>query len=690
MPKKELDWKKLDMLNAAARRVEALPPGPGKEKKKAEYREAIAQIYDEYQVPAEVIAPDIHMLGFVDWLDGLLRTGAWEPLRAARAGYDKIRGNPTSYSGASALDNLVSAALPGGQPARDTRYYLDETKLPIPDVRVSDIPGMAKNLQEPGKADAFQITPGGPLDISLKGVLGFAGDAGISAKNFERMLKGPEKIVPAAEKALKVGDLELENPTAAMIRHQQEKAALDAARAGAPGIMESLKKLPAAAWGFLVDPTKPIAEALHDWRLRHANEALRLEGHGDRAFSKMMREHPELKGVTSEGIRSDLRSVIAKNEDAIDELTQGPWTTDSHGRQVRRGGIVDRGMVPNMPRGSSGDFEYLNFPEGQTYLDPVTGQKVHIPASDIHPGERSLLGPLWDEEQRAIEKQIAGGANAQGARRRIESEIRQAEAANPGFNRLEGDFVERQAKEGQRASEQFRGEQVPLWEGRPKTVTRTGPQVQIGGVERPFKTVETVEGVPAQHGKALQFDPLEYERGVPWTEVRDTRRGWQGELAERNWYNRRKDNLNPPTPGEAKKIEAEAGLYSRLVDNASKMETDSLDEVRQGLGGHVKRRHQETSKALQGGQYLDRAPKAGPTQKTMTAFNPWGGRAFSMAQDAAHGGAMAGYQMLRDPVTRYLVAPGARALWLENAWDRLNTPTEENPYALFYKYGVRP
>jgi hypothetical protein len=246
-------------------------------------------------------------------------------------------------------------------------------------------------------------------------------------------------------------------------------------------------------------------------------------------------------------------------------------------------------------------------------------------------------------------------------------------------------------------------EQLPLFSEVPRVTTNTRPEQTIWTndgfirAHRPAKTVTTYEGAPAINEPVSgPLDPLTLERDVKWDEIRKFRQQAQNEAAVRNWYNRRSDQLQPVYPGEAKRVEAEAGLYSKLGQHAGRLETDILDQAEPGLGGDVYRRHQDMAGLLEGGAWLDRAPKTGPTSRSQIAFNPWQGRAFVAGQDALHAGAMAGYQALRSPFARYVALPAARAAWLNSAWDRLDNPTTDiegnpripNPWANIYKYGA--
>lgn len=697
MAKRDIDWRMLDKLAMTAKQIESMPGGPAKENAKKKYQEAIAWTMDQYDLPAEVIPVDAHLLGVVDWAEGLMRTGLGETARLLKGTADAMRGKPSAYSLKSGWDNVVAAVVPVGQPARDTRYYLDELQVPIPDKRLSDIPGMSKDLNNPGPMDLLRVTPGGPADISLKGLAGFIGDAGITAKNVGLVENGYKRLDGGMNAVLDTGRLSEFGPgwkeaipptpksyevpmaqgqTAEQIRQAEEAQRAAARAAGAGGVSGGMSSFAKGLDRLMVDPSDYLSELAHKWRFRHADESSRLTG--KTPVSQVMREHGGA-GITSEGIRSDMRQLIDQHERAIDDIATGP---------------VDKGMVPPVRRGTPADFEYLDNPDGLTFIDE-NGVRTQIPPSQVVDQE-SLLGPLWSAEQRELERSLMSGADAQGARKMVEDKARQAEAARQGFGSAESSWDDAEAAAGTRASAQHGGEQIPLWNEPPKVRTRTRPEqtswTDDGYIRanRPEKTSTSFEGGSEATNARVNGDPLSIDRSAGWREVRDTRRDAQGEAQTRNWYNRRTDTLNPPTPGEAKKIAEEAALYARLAENASALETKMLDDVRPGLGGEVYKRHQGISSLLDGGQFLDRAPKAGPTTKTMHAFNPWAGRAFTVGQDAAHTAAMLAHQALKSPITRYMVAPSARSLWLENTWDRMNEPTDVNPYAQIYKRGVRP
>lgn len=662
--KQELDWRKLDKLASTAKQIEAMPPGPARESARRKYAQAMDALSQEFVIPTEVIAPDAHLLGVIDWAEGLMRTGIGEVARGAVAAKDAMTGQPNAWTPGSAIDNAVSAIIPFGQPARDTEYYLDETGAGkyIPDVRISDIPGMAKDIHDPGWKDWYRVRPGGPADVSLKGFLGFAGDLGVSPKMAKAGWEKYKKIPATPEPVDQVLTMKNGKPaTAAELRGMDELAREGAKRAGAQGMnmgtfLEGLK-------GIIVDPIPQMRDALHSWRFRHADKAAELAG--KEKVSPIMRSKPGLKGVTTEGIRADMRKVIAENNERI-------------GKIADESGVNDPGRAINVRRGTPDDVVEMN-------LGADFGSPIDVPVEN-----RSLLSPLYGPEQMRAEASLVNGVEAQKARALIEGNVRGAEAPNAGLRKA---WEEMKAAEGtpQVAIDPVTGEQMPLWAQPPERVVTVGPQVQIGGVERPLRTTERLEGVPAIGSRLPEeFDPLAVDRPINFPEVDQFTKDVQGELAERNWYNRRRDRLMPVQPGDQKAIAAEYEAYSRLAPHAAALREDLLDRAKPGAGAQARVLNKESSSLLEGGAWLDRAPRGAPTTRSMIAFAPLQGRAIMAAEGAANTGAMLGYKALRSPWTRYLVAPGARAAWLESIWDRQNDPSDGNPYALIYKHGVRP
>lgn len=660
MARADLDYQKLDIIAAKAKEVEAMPPGPAREYARRDFQMKVNKLAEHFDIPAEVIAPDAHLLGVLDWAEGLMRTGIGETARAGKALKDKAMGNESSYSVGSAVDNVVSAAIPFGQPARDTEYYIDESGLGnfIPNVRVSDIPGMAKDPTAPGWQDWYRVRPGGPADVSLKGALGFAGDLGISPKMVNKLAGLEKKAIEPVEQVLTMkGGKPV---TAAELRGMDEIAREAAKHGGAQGM--SMTGFMDGLRGLIVDPIPQMRDALHDWRFRHANKAAELAG--KERVSPIMRSKPGMSGVTTEGIRADMRKVVADNNERIAQI-------------AKESGVNDSGRGISVRRGTPDDVVEMSL--GADVVDPT-----NIPVEN-----RSLLSPLYGPEQMRAEASLVSGVEAQKARAGIEANVRGAEAPNAGLRK---GWEEMKAAEGtaQTAIDPLTGEQIPLWASPPERITTVGPQVQIGGVERPFRITETLEGTPAKGAKLPeQFDPLVVDRPINFPEVDQFTKDVQGELAERNWYNRRRDRLMPVNPGDQKAIAAEYEAYSRLAPHAAALREDMLDRAKKGAGAQARVLNKESSSLLEGGAWLDRAPRGAPTTRSMIAFAPIQGRAIMAAEGLGNTGAMLGYKALRNPWTRYLVAPGARAAWLESIWDRQNDP-EENPYALIYKHGVRP
>lgn len=666
--KPTLDPDSMDDLEKMWKMVHSTPEGPQKQKlMDAAYR-VQARVAEKFDLPVQAIAPDAHMLGVLDWGSGMARTAVGEPLLAAKAGYDKLTKGKTNWTPSGAADRIASAVIPVGEPAQSSGQYLEQLGVPE-----------GGHLAETSLGKRLGIERGSRWDITGRGAAGFGLDMGMTPKN---LLKAPEMAkrleggVAAVQDTGRLSEFgagwgdaipaplkSYEQPlppvggqpqTAQRLRTVDELRGEAARAAGAPGMLQTAKEaLPRNALELMVDPTKKFANMLQEWRFRHADEAARLKNKP--LPSQIMREHGG-SGVTSSGIRSDMQQALTEHEQEIQKLGEAaPFTR-------------------KIPRGSPDDYDYL--------LNPGLASEVKM--------DESMMYPLYDAEQKAAERAIVSGADAQGARKFIEDRARQAEALNPGFSSAEQTWEDATQAAGTRAKADLGQGELPLFEGKPVERYQVGPQVEIGGVERPFKTITTIEGDAAMHGlPPKELDPLSLPRDVGWDEIRKARQQAQSEAAQRDWYRRRSDELQPVYPGEAKKIEAEAALYNKWAQHLGGLETDLLDEARPGLGGQVYLRQKDMAGLLEGGAWLDRAPKTGPTSRSQIAFNPWQGRALVGAEKLANNAAMAGYQVMRNPYTRYLAAPAARSLWLENYWQRQNEETPQNPWALTYKYGAQ-
>lgn len=645
-----LDDDSMGELEDAYRDAQAMAPGPERERVIAALKRVQARLVEQYDIPPQAIPVDAHLLGLMDYGTGLARTIPGEIAVGAKALYDKATTGEAGYDPWQVADRLASAVIPFGEPAQSTGQYLE--RLGVPELG---------RLSDTYLGQKMGIERGSMGDITGRGVLGFAGDVGISPK----MLKaGVDKLRKAEEVA---------QPTARAAA-ESTAAAREAARAkGAPGAGEWLKGMAKGLGELVVDPQAKIARAMHDWRFRFADEAARLKG---KPLPSQIMWDANLSGITSGGIRADMEKVLAGNEAAIDDLLKDPQID-----QMLRSG-------PNrlsFPRGSKDDFDYTAEPTLR-FDDPATGDITYIGPSQMQ--EKSVLSPLYSAKQRALEQDLVRGEGAQAARASMEKQFRAGESANPSFQKM---AAEEQARAGMPHAEvhPVTG-QAELFDVPPHEVTRPAPQVKIGGVERPFGPDKTSleGGVPHIHGVAPEVDPLAYDRGVHFDELRNIRRGAQGELKARNWYNRRTQGTAPYYPGDPKNMPAEAALWGDFAENAANLEQELIDMAKPGAGGKYRKINQDTSAILEGAPWLDRAPKTGATRRSQMAFSPFEGRLMNAIEDTSGAAAMLGSKALRSPWTRYGAAPVARSLWLENYWQRQAEESPDNPYALIYKYGA--
>ncbi len=218
------------------------------------------------------------------------------------------------------------------------------------------------------------------------------------------------------------------------------------------------------------------------------------------------------------------------------------------------------------------------------------------------------------------------------------------------------------------------------------------------GVLNDVRSVESGRELrPAHEQDFTQYDPLNHDRGVDWEEMNRIRQQAQAEAKARNWYSSRKDMLQAPLPGDAKKIAEEAATYSRWGHAAGNAADDMLDASQEGAGAAAYLRRKDMAALLEGGGWLDRSPVRGATTRSQIAFAPIEGRLINLGERQLNNAAMGASQVLSNPWARYAALPAARAGWLNYDEQKRNTPTVDamglpsgpNPWAEIYRYGAQ-
>lgn len=289
----ELGSDELDQLADAYKQVQAMGPGPEKDRMLTAVRNVHAQMLEHYDMPTEAIAPDAHMLGIVDWGSGLARTGAGEGALAAKAAYDKATTGETKWDLGSAANRIANAAIPVGEPATSSGQYLDMLGVPEGGMLSDTALGKKMGVERMGRWD---ITP--------RGAAGFALDMGLTPK---ALMRG---AAPAA--AMTAGK------TAAELAAENAAAGAERKLAPPPTVpQQTLQGGKAILSGALTDPLKQLGELLYKRRFGAADEA--AEATGKKLPSTIMMENG-MPGVTSGGIKKGMKSIINREENAIDQL----------------------------------------------------------------------------------------------------------------------------------------------------------------------------------------------------------------------------------------------------------------------------------------------------------------------------------------------------------------------------------
>jgi len=290
----------LAKLEALSKNIKAMKEGPAKER----YKEALQLVFNEqvqkYDIPPQVIAPDAALLKLVDYPSGIVRTTVGELARVGRYATD-----PTyNYNPSSAVENIKNSVNPlvinpftgeGSQPAKASDYYLEEMGL-----------DRGKQLSNTDFGRAVGITPSSLLDVSPRGVAGFALD--VASGN---ALKG---LAPSAEReALK----ETAGMTAKQVRKRQQEF-LDAMnRKMAPGLSGTVMGGVSGAPGFAADPLQKLGELLYKSRFSNADAAALKAGKVP--VSDVLR-NANAKGATSAGILQDMESIATRRQDEIQDI----------------------------------------------------------------------------------------------------------------------------------------------------------------------------------------------------------------------------------------------------------------------------------------------------------------------------------------------------------------------------------
>ena len=696
----EISFEDLDEMEGIAKQIHAMPGGANKEKAIQAFKNAHAKVLEHMDMPTDAIAPDAHLLGILDWGDGALRAGVGESALLTKHVADKVRGKPSGWRGAEAIDRLTDALLPMGDPARGSAEYMER-------YGVDDL----GQLSDTWVGKKLGVERGGRWDLTGRGALGFGLDMGLTTGNIKG-LKNKWDAAGMAERAA-------ENAPKTASTLAKELAALRKEQALAPpktlyptwkstteGGKTSLRFSPGTAipgaWDTLqkglTDPLQHLGELLYKSRFSNADKA--AEATGKKLPSKIMMENG-MPGVTSGGIREGMRGIINRTENSIDQMAtpeEGLFVPKMNESQFLL-------PVKNVRDSRAAQLPGSSIPIAAAQED-VLGQFEHAARQD--PGVVRRM-----EEARAQSGLVPTGPNGEllyenGAVQEVLPGVNKV-TNNSGFSpqevtrsypRIRRELVE-PAVPARRVT-RARPDGSPYYEDIPAKpavykdvpVMEDVPMMEQVHVDRPptvepGRDIHRTEGTLAPHGPAPETALQTYDRPFSWTDARQIRRNFQKQAADAGLYSQR-DRL---LPGPQAKVDATAKLHNATANRAGELELRMLDQAKPGLGGAQWEKHRDVSGLLEGGQYLDREfTGGGPTRATTgtkKAFSPSDGRLWDML-DAAKGVAQAGGgKVLMNPWTRKALAPAAKATWINDYWNREYNESDQNPYGLIKKYGVQ-
>lgn len=645
--KPQLGWSELSGLAMVAKQIDEMPDSPEKEAMKGRYHDAFDKVLEHYDMPIQESSGRQKALGFAahsaDFGSGLLRTGVGETGLAAKAGIDKLRGQPSAWSGVDAGTRVARALNPFDRPALGMGQYLEMGGAPEMG-RIADIEGN--------------------YPITGRGALGFAGD----------MALNPALLMGGLKSLLSKGAASaMERPpiTADIMREAEGNARAAAKVESSPGMWPTVKAIPGQVAGAVMDPLSQLRDALLKYRFKNADQAVSLAENGGKIVGRpapsAIFQREGAKGITSEGIRQDMRAIVNQNSGRINDITN------------EIPDIADFGITRGTPQ----------MAENPQLLDP-----------------KSAMYPLYSPEQQAAERMPFHAREAQAARKEIESEYRAAAEGDPGLKRQLQEQIDAQGTTNVQNGQILNDRQDFLPGMKPaQPTTRNipglmkGPDGEWVQTERP---ITLNGGEEPSVAPKINPDPLSVDEFLGLPKVSQMAGAAQQKAATRKFYLSR-DRFSPDSPQtppvSREALAAEGGLYAGQGQHLRGLQEDLLDEARPGLGGDVHRINQESSSLLEGGPYIDRpkpTPSTGkPTSRSRLAF----GGAPMMAMDALGTGsktaAMAGYQALSNPWIRRGALPAARAMMVDDYWanqlkptyDSNGMPGGDNPWALVYKYG---
>jgi hypothetical protein len=456
-----------------------------------------------------------------------------------------------------------------------------------------------------------------------------------------------------------------------------------------PGAWDALQR-------GISDPLKELGDLLYKARFADADAA--AEQAGKKLPSQIMAEHGR-PGVTAKGVREGMRGIINRTENSIDQMNtpaedlfiptrqQSQFLTPVAQSHASRAGKLPGSSIPI----AAAEEDALQQFEHAARQDPGVMRQMREAeqaAGTVPTGPNGELLYAPGAQQLTLP----------GVDKVTPNSGFQAVEVSKDFPRLKrvidqpgkpGGMKWKELPDGSKVLEPYPAT-PPTYKDIPHT--ESVPMNEMVWQERP-PTVEPGRPVTMTEGRLAPNSPapksaIEVDRPMSWQDARQMRRSWQKQAADANLYTRR----DPLTPGAQAKVDAGAKMHNQLANRAGELELEMLDQAKPGLGGDVWNKHRDVSGLLTGAPYLEREFTGGgvtrATTGTKRAFSPTAGRAWDTL-DSAKGVLQAGGgKALMSPWTRKALAPAARAMWLEDYWNRAYNESETNPYGLIKKYGV--
>lgn len=697
-PRGEIDYQSMDELEDAYKQIHAMPNSANKQKMLQAVRNVHAKMLEMADQPVLPIAPDAHLLGIVDHGSGMLRTAGGEIALGGKALYDKATTGKTDWNSSEAIDRITDAIVPMGDPARGGGEYLERFGAPEMGHFSDTWPGQKMGVER-----------GSRWDITGRGALGFGIDMAATPGNVKSVVNGFEN------RALKKAAADMGPMTAKQLQEGLEKMQAAAKLKEQAGFFPSVARTteggktsltfnPGHALDFAqrawTDPVKELGDLLVDMRMSNPDKAAKQAG--KKLPSQIWREHG-MPGYTSDGIRDGMRGIIDRTEDSIDQMNtpaEGLFVPKRQQSQfltpILPAHLNRRAQLPGSSIAvEAADNDVLKQFEHAARQDPGViraAEDAHAGAGRVSTTPDHSADFVYDTPPRQLELPGVPKVTSNSGMQSVERTV-----PRPRLKRIEVEpavpprRVMRAREDGSPYYEDIPGKPAVY---KDVAVMEDSIERQMEYVDRPptvepGRTIVQTEGTPSVNPPAPKTALQTLDRPFSWLDARSIRREFQKKAAAAGRYLRR----DPLEPGPQSILDETSARHHQVADRAGELELEMLDEAKTGLGGDVWNKHRDVSGLLTGAPYLDREFTGGGVTRAATGtkrgFAPTDSRLWDLL-DSAKGVALAGGgKALSSPWASKGAAPAARAMWLNDYWNREYSESDNNPYGMIKKYGVK-